>query len=58
MRIARVVLVSALLTTLAFAQSRVGEPAADFTLFSLDGDAVSLSDFRGQVVLINFFGFN
>ena len=58
MRIAQVVLVSTLISTLASAQSRVGEEAADFTLLSLEGDAVSLSDFRGQVVLINFFGFN
>lgn len=58
MRITRVVLASIMVSTLAVAQSRVGEMAADFTLQSLEGDAVSLSDFRGQVVLINFFGFN
>ena len=32
--------------------------ATDFTLQSLAGDEVSLSDFTGRVVLINFFGFN
>ncbi len=58
MRIIRVILASVLVSTLAVAQSRVGEPAADFTLQSLEGDAVSLSDFKGQVVFINFFGFN
>jgi thiol-disulfide isomerase/thioredoxin len=30
-------------------------PAGDFVLPSLDGDRVKLSDFRGQVVLINFW---
>jgi cytochrome oxidase Cu insertion factor (SCO1/SenC/PrrC family) len=58
MRIVHAVLVSALISTLASAQSRLGEQAADFTLQSLAGTEVSLSDFRGQVVLINFFGFN
>jgi peroxiredoxin len=32
---------------------QVGQPAPDFTLTSLEGEAVSLSDYRGQVVLIN-----
>ena len=35
----------------------VGDLAPDFTLQQLEGDYVSLSDFRGKVVLINFFGF-
>ena len=33
-----------------------GEPAPAFTLKTLDGKAVSLSDFRGQVVLLDFWG--
>jgi peroxiredoxin len=33
----------------------VGQPAPDFTLESLSGDQVSLSDFRGQVVLLNLW---
>ena len=33
----------------------VGQPAPDFTLRTLTGDEVSLSDFRGQPVLINFW---
>lgn len=33
----------------------VGAPAPDFTLQSLDGQAVALSDYRGQVVLLNFW---
>ena len=36
---------------------QVGELAPDFTLESLDGAPISLSDFRGKVVLIDFFGF-
>jgi peroxiredoxin len=34
---------------------QVGQPALDFTLGTLDGGEVSLSDFRGQGVLINFW---
>ena len=32
-----------------------GHPAPDFTLSTLDGEQVSLSDFRGQPVIINFW---
>src|SRR3989304_5771432 len=32
-----------------------GPPAPDFTLTSLDGKKVSLADYRGKVVLLNFF---
>ena len=58
MRILHAVLSLALVVSSASAQSRTGEPATDFTLQSLAGDEVSLSDFKGRVVLINFFGFN
>lgn len=33
----------------------VGELAPDFTLLNLEGEEVSLSDYRGQYVLINFW---
>ena len=32
-----------------------GEPAPDFTLVSLNGKEVSLSNFRGKFVLVNFW---
>lgn len=38
---------------LGFASSN--EPAPPFTLATLDGDSVSLSDLRGRVVLLNFW---
>ena len=37
---------------------QLGEQAPDFTLEQLDGGLVSLSDFDGKVIFINFFGFN
>ncbi len=35
---------------------KIGEEAPDFTAVSLDGQIVSLSDYRGQPVWINFWG--
>ncbi len=40
---------------LAAAPTLVGKPAPDFVLRSLDGKNLRLSEFRGQVVLINFW---
>jgi peroxiredoxin len=34
---------------------RKGEPAPDFTLRTFDGDSVSLSDYRGKPVVLNFW---
>lgn len=36
-------------------QAAVGQPAPDFTLPTLGGDTVSLSDYRGRPVLMNFW---
>lgn len=33
-----------------------GEPAPNFTLTTLDGKTVQLSDYRGKAVLLNFWG--
>lgn len=44
--------------TLAAQSSQVGDLAPDFTLEQLDGSSVSLSDFLGKVVYINFFGYS
>jgi cytochrome c biogenesis protein CcmG, thiol:disulfide interchange protein DsbE len=35
---------------------KVGEPAPDFTAVSLSADVVSLSDYRGKPVWLNFWG--
>lgn len=35
--------------------AKVGQPAPNFTLRAPDGEAVSLSDFAGQSILINFW---
>ncbi len=37
------------------ARPRVGDPAPDFTLPLLDGSTLSLSELRGQVVVVNFW---
>ncbi len=34
---------------------RIGGPAPDFKLWNLQGQAVSLSDYRGSVVFVNFW---
>lgn len=58
--VAGLVLLGFLVGALAFNQSiktraKVGEPAPDWTAEDLDGRPVSLADFRGRVVLLNFW---
>jgi peroxiredoxin len=37
------------------AQPKVDQPAPDFRVTTLDGQAIQLSDLRGQVVVLNFW---
>jgi peroxiredoxin len=39
----------------ALAQYKVGDTVSDFTLPEVNGDSISLSDYRGKVILLNFF---
>ena len=44
-----------MLAALPLSAQRAGEPAPSFTLMTLDGAPVSLSDYAGHPVLINFW---
>ena len=57
MQIAITLLTMALNAAPAKAQTVVGQPALDFSLESLDGDLITLSDLQGQVVLLFFLGY-
>jgi cytochrome c biogenesis protein CcmG/thiol:disulfide interchange protein DsbE len=35
--------------------AQIGDPAPEFTLEDMDGNMVSLSDYKGQFVIVNFF---
>jgi peroxiredoxin len=35
----------------------VGKPAPDFYAETIDGHAFKLSDYKGKVVLLDFYGF-
>jgi len=37
------------------AKPKVGQPAPDFTLRTVDGKTITLADLRGQVVVLNFW---
>src|SRR5256885_3311172 len=51
------VLMVGLLTAAALAKSffKVGDPAPDFTLETIDGQTVSLSQYKGKVVVLGLF---
>ncbi len=40
----------------AFPQVQVGQVAPDFTLTDVSGTSHTLSQYRGKVVFLNFFG--
>lgn len=42
----------------SYAVYAVGDVVSDFTLNDMNGNSVSLSDYRGYVILINFFAYN
>jgi peroxiredoxin len=50
-----VLLVLLLALTAGCGDSRIGQPAQDFTARDLAGNEVSLSDYRGKVVLLDFW---
>ena len=54
-----VILVGGLLVPGHASAVTVNEPAPDFTLPSITGEAISLSQFRGKkMVLLEFYGIN
>ncbi|MCR6652788.1 MAG: TlpA family protein disulfide reductase [Cellvibrionaceae bacterium] len=48
-------LIFACLFSLSMQAKELSGPAPDFTLTSIDGEKVKLSDLKGQVVMINFW---
>jgi hypothetical protein len=57
MRIARVLFLAALLPCAAAAAAVVGQPAPAFTLNDLSGKPVSLADFKGRTVVLEWHNF-
>ena len=49
------ILASLMVVFLGFGTASAGEKAADFTLRSIEGTEVKLSDYRGKVVMVNFW---
>lgn len=52
------VLLSVLLFTVTARAQNVGDPAPDFSYNSLGQGEITLSQYRGTVVYIFFFGYN
>jgi peroxiredoxin len=44
-----------ILPLLVFGQYPVGSTAPNFTLLNMQGNSVSLSNYQGKTVLLNFF---
>lgn len=60
MNVRNLIVIMAVITVLAYWVFRprpygAGDSVSDFTLRAIDGEAVSLSDFKGQTVFIEFF---
>ena len=51
----QVMFTALLIGTLLVSQAAHATPVPDFTLPLLDGKSITLKDFRGKPVLINFF---
>lgn len=54
-RLAAALVACALASPALAARPVVGKPAPDFHVTTLDGQKLSLADFRGQVVVLNFW---
>lgn len=48
-------LIALLTAGIALSQYKVGDSVANFTLADVNGNPVSLSDYQGKVLLLNFF---
>jgi peroxiredoxin len=53
--IAVIALISLLAMTVGCGDRRVGKPAQDFTVTDLEGNEITLSGYRGNVVLLDFW---
>ncbi len=49
------VLIVSLVSGLLFSQENTSKVAPDFTLTDLDGNTISLSELKGNVVFLNFW---
>ncbi|MFM2382097.1 MAG: hypothetical protein RL515_84, partial [Verrucomicrobiota bacterium] len=48
-------LLACLMAVASFAAAEVGQPAPDFTGKTLDGKTVSLADFKGKTVVLEWY---
>jgi len=56
-KILAIVLLGGILLSCGGGGAKVGKNAPPFELSDLDGNTVSLSSFKGKVVLLNFWGY-
>lgn len=55
MRTTAMLIGAATLHAAASARVKIGDPAPNFTMRTLDGSKVTLADLRGQVIVLNFW---